>query len=105
VYSAQKNNVATSITHTHCGHNIMARTIHHAVNITSTEAELFTIRCEINQVIHVTNMSCIIVITNAIYLAKKIFDSLTHSYQVQSIAIVQNFREFFYRNSENLINF
>jgi len=83
-----KNNVATSITHTHCGHNIMARTIYHAVNITSTEVELFTIRCGINQAIHVTNMTYIIVITDAIHLAKKIFDLLTHSYQVQFIAIV-----------------
>ena len=53
----------------------MARTIYHVVNITSTEAELFTIRCGINQAIHVTNMSYIIVITDAIHLAKKY---LTH---------------------------
>jgi len=33
-----KNQVATSIAHIHCGHNIVAKTIHHAVNITLTEA-------------------------------------------------------------------
>ena len=38
-----------SITHICCGHNIVAKTIYHAVNITMTEAKLFAIRCEINQ--------------------------------------------------------
>lgn len=33
-----KNQVATSIAHIYCGHNIVAKTIHHAVNITLTEA-------------------------------------------------------------------
>ena len=83
-----KNNITMLITHICCDHSIVAKTIHHAVNITMIEAELFTIRCGINQAIHVTNMLCIIVITDAIYLAKKIFDLLTHSYQVQSITIV-----------------
>ena len=60
-----------SIIHICCGHNVVAKTIHHAVNITTTEAELFTIRCGIKQAIHVANILCIIVITDAIYLAKK----------------------------------
>ena len=79
--------------------------IHHTVNITTTEAELFTIRCGINQAIHIANVSCIIVITDAIHSAKKIFDSSPHPYQVQSIAIVKDLRDFFKRNSDNLIVF
>ena len=43
-----KNNVATSISHVHSHSNSAKKTIHHTVNITSTEAELFTIRCRIN---------------------------------------------------------
>ena len=43
-----KNNVATSILHIYSGHNILAKTIHHATNVTSIEAELFLIRCSIN---------------------------------------------------------
>ena len=39
-----KNQVAMSITHIHYSHNIIAKTIYHAMNITTTEAELFTIR-------------------------------------------------------------
>ena len=43
-----KNNIATSITHIHMVDKPLTKTIHHAVNITSTEAELFAIRCGIN---------------------------------------------------------
>jgi len=75
------------------------------VNITLTEAKLFTIRCRINQAIHVDNISCIIVITNAIHLARKIFDSFSHPYQIQSITIVKDLRDFFQRNSNNSIVF
>ena len=71
-----------SIAHICCGHNIMAKTIHHVINITMIEAELFTIRYGINQIIHITNILHIIMITNTIYLVKKIFDSLIHPYQV-----------------------
>ena len=85
-----KNNAATSIAHIHSDQNIVAKTIHHTVNITSTEAELFAIRCGINQVIQVTDISCIIVITNAIHLVRCIFDLLSHPYQIQSIAIAQD---------------
>ena len=46
-----KNNVATSILHICSGHNILAKTIHYAINITSTKTELFTIRYGINQVV------------------------------------------------------
>jgi len=43
-----KNNVTMSISHIDCSYNIMAKTIHHTINITTTEAELFAIRCGIN---------------------------------------------------------
>jgi len=69
------------------GHNIIAKTIHHAINIISTKAELFTIRCRINQAIQVSNASYIINITDSIHLANEIFDSLSYSYQLQFIAI------------------
>jgi len=39
-----KNNVAISISHIHLHSIDVKKTIHHAVNITSTEAELFAIR-------------------------------------------------------------
>ena len=62
-----KNNVAISISQVHLGHNILAKTIHHAVNVISTKVKLFAIRCRINQVIQVIDAACIIVITDAIH--------------------------------------
>ena len=34
-----KNNVATSILHVYSGHNILAKAIHHTINVTSIEAD------------------------------------------------------------------
>jgi len=43
-----KNNVTTSITHIHSFNNLLKKTLYHAINVTSTEVELFVIRCRIN---------------------------------------------------------
>ncbi len=40
-----KDNITTLVMHIHRKHNIISKTIHYAINITSTEAELFVIRC------------------------------------------------------------
>ena len=52
------------------GHNILAKTIHYAINATLTKVELFTIRYGINQAVQVTEVMCIIIITDAIHLAR-----------------------------------
>lgn len=54
-----------SILHICSDYNILAKTIYYAINIISTEVELFTIRCRINQVV---DAIYIIVITDAIDL-------------------------------------
>jgi len=64
-----KNNVATSIAHIHMANKPLMKTIHHAVNITSTEAKLFAIRCSINQSSCFDNISKIVVITDSIHMA------------------------------------
>ena len=69
-----------SISHIHLGYNILAKTIHHVINVISTEIELFAIRCRVNQVIQVINVTYTIVITDTIYLARQIFNSLSHFY-------------------------
>ena len=43
-----KNNITTSILYIHSSYNILAKTIYYTTNVTSTEAELFSIRCSIN---------------------------------------------------------
>jgi len=94
-----------SIAYIHLKSNIITKTIHHAINVISTKTELFAIKCKINQVVQITNVSHIIVITNAIYLVRCIFDSLSHSYQFQSITIAQDLRAFFKKNTYNSIEF
>jgi len=46
-----KNNIVTSIAHIHTHNSPIIKTIHHTTNIIPTEAELFTIRYGINQVV------------------------------------------------------
>jgi len=43
-----KNDIATSISHTHISNQLLIKTLHHATFITSTEDEMFAIRCSIN---------------------------------------------------------
>jgi len=68
-----------SISHVHS--HFIKKTIHHTVNIMSTEVELFTIRCDIDQAIQISDIAHIIVVMDAIYIVHHIFDSLVHLYQ------------------------
>jgi len=79
--------------------------LRHAAFVTSSEAKLFAIRCGISQASSKENISKIIIITNSIHIAKKIFDLLSHLLQSQSIAILGDLRQFFSRDPNNLIEF
>ena len=57
-----KNQVATFIAHVHTHNNPI-------INVTSTEAELFIIKCGINQATQMANINHIIVITNSLHVA------------------------------------
>ena len=100
-----KNNIATSISHTHTFNSPLIKTLYHAVFVTSTEAKLFAIRCGINQASNWEDISKIIVITDSIHGAKKIFDLSLHSYQIHAVAILNKLCKFFIRNQNNLIKF
>jgi len=67
LYTSIKNNIATSIAHVYLHMELVKKTIYHAVNVTTTEAELFAIRCGIKQAILIPNISYIIVITDSIH--------------------------------------
>ena len=75
-----KNDIATSILHIHSANYSLVKTVHYAAFITNTEAELFAIRCSINQTCIKENVSKIIIITDSIYTTKKIFDSKSHPF-------------------------
>ena len=100
-----KNNIAISILHMHILNYFLIKTLHHTAFVTSLEAELLTIRCSINQALFKENISKIIVITNFIYVTKKIFDPLSHLLQIYTVAILEELHQFFFRNSNNLIEF
>jgi len=87
-----KNDIAISISHIHICDHPLTKMVHHAAFITSTEAELFAIRCDINQVCSKENVSRIIIITDSIHMAKKIFDSKSHLYQLHMMAILSKLR-------------
>jgi len=100
-----KNNITTSISHIHIHDKPMIKMLHHATNVTSTEAKLFAIRCRINQATNTNNISRIIVITDSLYVAKKIFDLSLHPFQSHSNFVLKELRDFFSRSQENTIKF
>ena len=97
-----KDNVTTSILHICNGWNIIAKIIHHTMNI---KVELLSIRCGINLAIQVLNVRQIIIITDAIPAAKHIFDLSNHLFQLHFIVVSQDLRAFFNKNSNNTISF
>ena len=84
-----KNDIATSISHIHILNHPLIKMVHHAVYVTSTEAELFAIRCGINQACSKNNISKIIIVTDSIHAAMKIFESSSHLYQFHMTSILQ----------------
>ena len=84
-----KNNVATSISHMHIYNKPVIKTLHHIVNITSTETKLFTIRYGINQATSYNGVSKIIIVTDSIHTAKKIFNTVSNPYQVHISSILK----------------
>ena len=67
----------------------ITKILHHAVSVISTEAKLFAIRCGINQATSHNVVSKIIVVTNSIHATKKIFDLMSHSYQIHALSILK----------------
>ena len=100
-----KNDIAMSISHIHSANRPLIKTVHHASFVTSSEAELFAIRCGINQACSLDNISKIIIITNSIHVARKIFNNDSFSFQIHAIIILKELRKFFITNDANSIKF
>ena len=100
-----KNDIAISISHIYIANQLLIKMLHHAVFIMTTEAELFVIRYGINQACSKENISRIVVVTNSIHMAKKIFDITSHPYQGQAVAILSNLYQFFTKSQSNSIEF
>jgi len=100
-----KNNITTSITHIHIQDKPIMKTLHHALNVMSTEAELVTIRCGINHATSIDNISKKIIVIDSIHTAKKIFDPSFHPFQKHMVSILKELCSFFYCYLENHIKF
>ena len=94
-----KNHVATSILHIHIHNKPVVKTLHYAMNVMTTEAKLFTIRCSINQATNLNGINKIIIITDSIYITKRIFDLLSHPFQIHVASISDELRKFFIKKS------
>ena len=100
-----KNDIATSILHMHTHDRPIAKTVHHVVHVTSTKAKIFTIRYSINQASNCNNISKIIIITNSIHVAERIFNLSSYPFQAHSVAILAELRSFFLQHQNNSIEF
>jgi len=100
-----KNDIATSILHIHICDQPLIKMVYHAAFVTSTEVELFAIRCGINQACNKKSISKIIVITDSIHAAKKIFDNKSLPYQIHTSAILTKLKQFFAQEQDNYIEF
>ena len=104
-YMSIKNHITTSIAHIHSLGVPIIKTIYYTFKVLSIEAELFAIRCGINQAIHLLNIKRIMVMMDFLHVVRKIFDFSIHPYQIQSAAISYKLREFFKKNTNNSIEF
>ena len=100
-----KQNTGISLLWILLAQSLIIKTCHQAVNVSTTEAKLFTIRYSINQAISIPHIKCIVVITDSLHTVKKIFNLLLHLYQIHSAIITRELREFFNKYMNNYIKF
>ena len=100
-----KNHITISVSHIHSFDRPVIKICHHTVNISTTEAELFTIRYNINQEVGILHIKCIVVITDLLHATKNIFDLSSHLYQIYSATISCELRDFFNEDINNHIEF
>jgi len=74
---------------------MIVKNIHHAMNVILSEAEHFAIRCGNNYTFQLQDILCIVIVTDIIPAARKIFDSNIHPQQLHSVAISQDLKMFF----------
>ena len=100
-----KNDIVIFILYVYIANYSLTKTVHHVVFVTSMEAELFAIRCSINQACIKENMSKVIVVTDSIHTVKKIFDSKSYLFQSHTAVILSKLRGFFNLSYDNSIKF
>jgi len=103
VIASVKSDVATA--YIWKTNTIVSKTCHHAMDVTSGEAELFAIRCGLSPVTHDLSVHQIIIVTDAIHAARRILDTSTLPFQLYTIAISKDLKEFLGRHPNNRVDF
>jgi len=103
--SIKKSQVATAVTHIWLEHSIVQRLQANSINVTSIEAELMAIYLGLIPAIEEENVHNIIVITDFIAAAKKVFESKTNSLQNMFIPVTLAIDSFFRKDGRNKIQF
>ena len=80
--------MAISIAYIHIHNKPIVKTLHHVINVNSIEAELFAIRCRINQAITSSRISKIIIITDSNHTAENIFGFMSYPFQIYTLSIL-----------------
>ena len=105
INTSVKNSIAAFIIYMHIHNKPIIKMLHYAINVISTKAELFAIRYSINQAIHLNDILRIIIVTNSIHVARKIFSSSSYFFQKYAATILNKLREFFSHHQKNFIEF
>ena len=100
-----KNNITTVVSHIQREHEIIIKTVYYAMNIMSTRAKVFTMRCSISQASQAQDITYIAVIINVILATKRIFNMSLHLYQLYFNTIPSDLMKFFNKNFSNTISF
>jgi len=103
--SVKKSQVATAVAHIWLENSIIQCLQANSINITSIEAELMAIRLGLILAMEEENVHNIIVITDSIAVAKKVFESKTDPLQNMFIPVTSAIDSFFRKDSRNKIQF
>ena len=101
----KKSHVATAVTHIWSDNSIIQRLQVNSINITSVEAELMAICLGLIPAMDKENIHDIIVITDSITVAKKIFESRSNPLQNVYILVISVVNSFFRKDGRNKIQF
>ena len=101
----KKSQVAITVAHIWTDNSIVQRLQVNLINVTSIEAELMAICLGLIPAIEEENIHDIIIITNSIAAAKKVFKSKTDPLQNMFIPVTSAINSFFRKDSRNKIQF
>ena len=101
----KKSNVTSAVAHTWSNNSIINQFCTQTINIISIEAELMFICIGLILAINNKDTHQILVITDAISVAKKILESQSNPLQKSILSIADNMNSFFSRDNRNVIHF